>query len=250
MGAIWETLSFIIRNLSIQNPTSQGIYTPSFILFLLAPLWINAFDYMLLGRMVYHFLPNQKLFGIRAQRMAVYFVVLDILSFIIQLGGGLLTVSKNFNTQNNGLHIYTAGVALQEFFILCFVFLVFTFQKRFAREADPSKAGGAKRLLLILYVSLGLISFRILFRIIEFSAGAGTKLTNEFRHHEVYQYVFDALPMWAALVTMNIFHPGMVLSGADSKFAKVSRAERKAAKRAGLEMSSRGQSSDGVLQEV
>jgi len=78
MGAIWETASFVIRCISIQNPTSQGAFDPSYILFLLAPLWINAFDYMLLGRMVYHFLPNQRLFGIKAQRMAACFVVLDL----------------------------------------------------------------------------------------------------------------------------------------------------------------------------
>jgi len=78
MGAIWETGSFVIRNISIQNPTSEGAYDPSFLLFLLAPLWINAFDYMLLGRMVYHFLPDQKLWKIKAQRMALIFVLLDI----------------------------------------------------------------------------------------------------------------------------------------------------------------------------
>jgi hypothetical protein len=78
MGAIWETASFIIRCISIQNPTSQGAYDPNFILFLLAPLWINAFDYMLLGRMVYHFLPDQQLYGIKAQRMTAYFVALDL----------------------------------------------------------------------------------------------------------------------------------------------------------------------------
>lgn len=78
MGAIWETASFVIRIISIQNPTSQGAYDPSFILFLLAPLWINAFDYMLLGRMVYHYLPNKRLFGIRAERMTMCFVLLDL----------------------------------------------------------------------------------------------------------------------------------------------------------------------------
>jgi hypothetical protein len=78
MGAIWETASFVIRIISIQYPTSQGAYDPSFILFLLAPLWINAFDYMLLGRMVYHYLPNKRLFGIRAERMTMCFVLLDL----------------------------------------------------------------------------------------------------------------------------------------------------------------------------
>jgi RTA1 like protein len=78
MGAIWETAAFVIRCISIQNPTSQGAYDPQFILILLAPLWINAFDYMLLGRMVYYFLEDRRLFGIRAERMALCFVLLDI----------------------------------------------------------------------------------------------------------------------------------------------------------------------------
>jgi hypothetical protein len=78
MGGIWETAAFVIRCISIENPTSQGAYDPQFILILLAPLWINAFDYMLLGRMVYYYLEDRKLFGIRAERMAVCFVLLDI----------------------------------------------------------------------------------------------------------------------------------------------------------------------------
>jgi len=119
-------------------------------------------------------------------------------------------------------------------------------------ESDPVRIKQAKKLLFILYGSLGLIAvslhcltlretlgmtthanfgqFRILFRIIEFSAGAGTKLTHEFRSHEVYQYVFDAMPMFFALVLMNVLHPGTVLAGDDSKFAKQTKEEKKAAK--------------------
>ena len=76
----------------------------------------------------------------------------------------------------------------------------------------------------------------------------------------MYQYVFDALPMFLALLTMNVFHPGMVLKGDDSKFAKVSKSEKKAlkeqrkqekkARKDGVEMSTREVSSDGVVQQV
>lgn len=79
-------------------------------------------------------------------------------SFIIQLAGGLLTVSDNIHTESNGLHIYTAGVALQEFFIFVFIFLVFSFQRRLAKEATVEQRASAKKLLFILYTSLGLIS--------------------------------------------------------------------------------------------
>lgn len=73
-----------------------------------------------------------------------------------------MTISNNLKTLQNGLHIYTAGVALQEFFILCFMFLVVTFQRRLERE-EANEAGikQAKRLILVSYMALGLISVRI-----------------------------------------------------------------------------------------
>jgi peptidoglycan/LPS O-acetylase OafA/YrhL len=169
-----------------------------------------------------------------------------------------MTISKNFQTLQNGLHIYTAGVALQEFFIFCFLFLVYQFQRRLSRECTRERVLEARKLLYVMYISLGLISvcscialcrnfpanhvqFRILFRIIEFSAGAGTKLTHEFRVHEVYQYVFDAMPMFFALVAMNVLHPGKVLVGKDSEFKG-----RKERKMETCEKQSGG-SSDGVI---
>jgi hypothetical protein len=79
-------------------------------------------------------------------------------SFIIQVAGGLMTISTNFKTLQNGLHIYTAGVALQEFFIFCFLFLVFTFQRRMSKEVEKERVQESKRLLFILFASLGLIS--------------------------------------------------------------------------------------------
>ena len=78
MGGTWETVAFIIRIFSIQHQTAQGLYEPQFILILVAPLWINAFDYMVLGRMVYYFLPGQKIMGMNPRRMALVFVLLDI----------------------------------------------------------------------------------------------------------------------------------------------------------------------------
>jgi RTA1 like protein len=67
--------------------------------------------------------------------------------------------------------------------------------------------------------------FRIVFRIIKFSAGAGTKLTQEFRVHEAYHFVFDATPMFFALVRINVLYPVQVLIGKESEFK--SRKERK-----------------------
>ncbi|CAG8949162.1 hypothetical protein HYFRA_00004784 [Hymenoscyphus fraxineus] len=222
MGALWETASFLIRNISIYNPKSEGPADTWFLLFLLAPLWINAFDYMLLGRMVFQYLPNQKLGGIKAQRMALYFVILDIVSFIVQIGGGLMVISKNNRTRENGLHIYTAGLVLQECFILVFAALVFTFNRRVKREASVEQAARAKKLVLALYASLFLISIRIIYRLLEFAGSFDSALTQELWTHEVYQYALDATPMFFALLIMVVMHPGRVLPGEMSTFKQFS----------------------------
>jgi hypothetical protein len=159
MGGIWETAGFIIRCISILNPTSQGMFTPQFLLILLAPLWINAFDYMLFGRIVYNYLPNKKIFGIRAQRVGLVFVLLDISSFIVQLSGGLLTTNNEagVDTINLGLHIYAAGVGFQLLVILAFATLAYSCERRLGREVEPSRAREAQKLLWVLYGTLGLI---------------------------------------------------------------------------------------------
>lgn len=79
MGALWELVSFITRVFATKNQTKQstdGLI--STLLVLLAPLWINAFVYMVFGRMVFFFLSEQKVGGIKATNMARWFVWLDI----------------------------------------------------------------------------------------------------------------------------------------------------------------------------
>ena len=52
IAAGWQTAGFIFRVLSIDNPWSSGDYSGWFILILTGPLWINAYVYMCMGRMV------------------------------------------------------------------------------------------------------------------------------------------------------------------------------------------------------
>jgi hypothetical protein len=80
MGGLWETLSFASRVISAHKPTTKGIYDASFLLLIISPLLINAFDYMLLGRMVTFFLGSDtKIGGIRGSKMGVIFVCFDIM---------------------------------------------------------------------------------------------------------------------------------------------------------------------------
>ena len=78
MGGLWETAAFVIRSLAVNHQSSQDLYNPQFILILVAPLWINAFDYMLLGRIIYYYLPGRKILGVNPRRLTLLFVLLDV----------------------------------------------------------------------------------------------------------------------------------------------------------------------------
>ena len=85
MGATWEFASFVTRTLGSKNQQSAALAFVSQLLVLLAPMWVNAFDYMVMGRMIYFFVPEQKIFGIKGVKIAKIFVWLDILSFLTQV---------------------------------------------------------------------------------------------------------------------------------------------------------------------
>ncbi|KAG0651227.1 putative lipid transporter atnI [Hyphodiscus hymeniophilus] len=188
------------------------VYDASFLLLIISPLLINAFDYMLLGRMVTFFLGSDtKIGGIRGSKMGVIFVCFDIISFIVQLGGGVLSLSKTVKTANLGLHVYTGGVVFQQALIVCFLCLTIAFQKKLRYCGTDSSKRGARTLLHVLRFSLCLITYRIIFRIVEFSSSQGSTLNVYINHHEYFVYVFDAAPMFFALIIMNIWHPGKIL---------------------------------------
>jgi RTA1 like protein len=78
MGALWEFTSLVTRVISINDPTNKSVSQTTFVFLILAPMWINAFDYMVLGRMIYFYLPEKALARIPGRRLAVYFVCADI----------------------------------------------------------------------------------------------------------------------------------------------------------------------------
>lgn len=68
-----------------------------------------------------------------------------------------------------------------------------------------------------------------MFRLVEFSGGVSN--SNALLLSEAYVLSLDALPMFLALTLMNCMHPGLVLRGPQSEFAKLTRKERKELKR-------------------
>lgn len=245
MGATWEFFSFLLRTLGTRNQQSLAFAIVSQVLVLLAPLWINAFLYMVLGRMIYYFIPAQTLWGLKATSIAKYFVWLDVLSFITQLVGGvMIQPGSSGSAVMTGIHIYMGGIGLQEFFILIFICLCTKFflvkraeERRLSSsrnliiQSGPSSQQNWRILLFAIYSCLTLITVRIIFRMIEFASGTNPA-TNPIPYHEAYFMCLDAFPMLLACILLDAIHPGRILVEEGSEFPKgLTRKEKKEANR-------------------
>lgn len=152
MGALWETLAFIIHSLGAKDQQQLGYAMAWQILFLLAPLWINAFVFMAFARMVLYWHPEGKIVGLKAAVIARWFVLADILSFIVQgVGGVMASPDANATVVRIGLNIYLAGMGLQQLFIVLFLGLMAAFQKRCTRPGGADGKPSWRPLLFGLY---------------------------------------------------------------------------------------------------
>lgn len=233
MGAAWEAIGFGLHTAGAHDQQNAGYATAHNLLFLLSPLWINAFAYMTFARMVHYFLPESRVWKIKGASLAKCFVWADILAFIIQGVGGLMANPGNdSSTMKTGVDVYMGGIAVQEAFVLFFISLMVLFHRQSISLETSIRVRERpwRPLLYALYGVLLAITVRIIFRLVEYSRGM--QPSNPVPFHEEYAYALDAFPMMVAILILAVIHPGRYLVGPESEFPKKSRKERKAEKKA------------------
>ena len=176
---------------------------------------------MAFARIVHFYSPTRKVWVFSPSILALIFVTLDVVSFVIQLvGGGMAGPGASPDAQRKGLNIYMGGIGMQEGFIVLFSGLVIKFHwdqlqaGRIGRLA-ADKSVGWKQLVWALYGCLLAITIRIVYRLAEFSAGLGP--SNPLPSNELVLYVLESTPMWLAILVWNAIHPGRFVHGADAK---------------------------------
>ncbi|KEZ41408.1 hypothetical protein SAPIO_CDS7536 [Scedosporium apiospermum] len=233
MGSAWETAAFALRTAGTRDQQQLAYVVMGTLLLLLAPLWINAFLYMTVARLVHYMLPSQKVLGLRAVLLTKVFVGLDILSFLVQGTGGSLLSNQDEDSQDiqrAGQKIYMVGVGIQALFIIAFSVLTVAFYKRLDIEGRQDRnIPLTKKLVWVLLADFVFIMIRIIFRLVEFIPGANDD--NPILKSENYVFCLDGLPVLLGLILLNVLHPGLVLRGPDSEFPRLSRKEKKALKR-------------------
>ncbi|RMZ69314.1 RTA1 domain-containing [Pyrenophora seminiperda CCB06] len=83
MAALWETGAYAFRALGSKNQQSAGIATVAQILVLVAPIWVNAFAYMVFARIVWFYSPTRRVGGWKWLVYALYGCLLAITIRII-----------------------------------------------------------------------------------------------------------------------------------------------------------------------
>ncbi|KAH7025053.1 RTA1 like protein-domain-containing protein, partial [Microdochium trichocladiopsis] len=215
MACAWEFLGFVFRTASTKAQDVTGLYLMTQIFILLAPLWINAFAYIVLGRLIHAYRPaTHSLLGIPAYVFSALFVTLDVVAFVVQFVGGVTAgPMAPPDEQLRAIHIYMGGIGLQQFFIVVFLGLAVRF------HIERSRAAGIflpaldswRALLGALYFALAMITLRIVYRFVEMSSGS---TVNSLTTSETYLYALEALPMALALLAFAVVHPGKALSAA------------------------------------
>ncbi|XWW99349.1 hypothetical protein V2A60_007358 [Cordyceps javanica] len=163
MGASWECICFVLRTLGALDQQNSTYVMLSTLLFLLAPLWINAFVYMIVSRLVYFLDSARQVLRIRATWLAKGFVSADIVCFAVQAVGGALMAGGQDNQKNAdlGKKIYMVGCSIQLVCVVVFVFVVAAFYRNVLRDIRAGTAKTRNRwiepLLWVIFLVLVLI---------------------------------------------------------------------------------------------
>ncbi|KAG5753044.1 hypothetical protein H9Q70_004349 [Fusarium xylarioides] len=204
LGGIFEIIGYIGRTV----PDTLGAYILQSVFLLVAPALFAASIYMELGRIV-DLVDGDHYLYIRRRWLTRVFVIGDVLSFFMQGSGGGMMGSDNTNSRKLGEKLIVVGLFVQIVFFGCFVITAAMFHLRLRRNPTQKVIADKPpylRHLTALYITSILIFIRSLVRVIEFIQGFDGYIIS----HEIFIYLFDAVPMLAVMLIMNWIHPSEI----------------------------------------
>lgn len=173
---------------------------------LIAPVLFAATIYMMLGRIIVG-VGGERHSLIRPSKITLIFVSGDVLSFIIQGGGGGMSAVQDVHVVEWAERLIIIGLFVQIVMFALFCVLAVVFHRRMRRSPVAiveSKGLSWEVDLYFLYVVSALIMVRSIFRVVEYIQGQ----TGYLLSHEWSLYVFDSLLMFAVTVLFCWKFPG------------------------------------------
>ncbi|KAL7415501.1 RTA1 like protein-domain-containing protein [Mrakia frigida] len=201
----------VVLRVPIKNdPYSLMLFVLSNLLVLLPPCFFLGFDYLVFGRLVRSSGVGSHLL-IRENWISRFFVTSDIVTFLLQCGGGGLTAMESM--RQVGTVLTLVGIIGQMVSFVAFTVLVLHWGYKL-RKNEPqvwSKASGTNVQWKQLYWAIVWTCFgfliRSVFRSIELAQGYHGSLSL----NEGFLYGLDTLPLLIAVVVFIPIYPGMYL---------------------------------------
>ncbi|KZM20554.1 uncharacterized protein EKO05_0011075 [Ascochyta rabiei] len=244
VGGIFEILGYVGRILSTNDLWALGPFIMQSLLLLIAPALFAASIYIVLGRIIL-MVDGEQYSLIHQKWLTKIFVAGDVISFLVQAGGGGIQAAGSLALLHAGEKIIVVGLFLQLTFFGFFIVVAGLFHYRFAKanagaasrctdesghehsskrdlhrhsSNSPTSYGDTrhpalsvynlpwKRHMYVLYVASALIMIRSVFRVVEYLQGNNGYILR----HEVHLYIFDALLMLIVMCLFNWIHPAQV----------------------------------------
>ncbi|KAL6915071.1 hypothetical protein FSST1_012831 [Fusarium sambucinum] len=205
VGCFFQMLGYGIRA-SARNKTNKIMpYAVQNMFILVAPALFAASIYMILGRII-RGLNADRLSLLNPSKLTKTFVLGDVLSFMIQGGGGGMSAIQNPTMAKWAERIVIIGLVIQIVIFGLFCVVSVVFHRRMTRTPTAESIGTLipwQSTLYMLYAVSFLIMVRSVFRVIEYVQG----YTGYALSHEWTLYVFDTLLMWLVTVIFAFRYP-------------------------------------------
>ncbi|KAH8197838.1 hypothetical protein TruAng_007985 [Truncatella angustata] len=202
IGGIFEAVGYFGRIWSHFDKNAIGGYVMQSLLILVAPALFAASVYMILGRTI-RAVQAEHHSIIRIQWLTKLFVIGDIVSFILQGGGGGIQAAGTLELYELGEKTILVGLFVQICMFGIFIVSAIVFHRRtILLPTTASREGSVrwKNHMWALYGVSCLIMVRSAFRVVEYAQGNGGYIVRR----EYLLYLFDAAFMLATMGTFLV----------------------------------------------
>lgn len=240
-GCGLEFAGYLARALAHTDNTEPNYFLCQIITLTIAPAFIMAGVYYLLGKLVV--VHGRQYSMLKPVWYGYIFVCCDVISLVIQaIGGGMAaSASTNYEDLRPGTHVMVAGIAFQVFSMTLFFFFWFDFLVRIHFHVSPNVKFSLRALpqifrmgahaeqirrdelephyearyrhlrekplfkyySLVITLSTAFIYIRCIYRVVELAQG----WTGYLISHEVFLMCLDALMVFFTCLLLAVLHP-------------------------------------------
>ncbi|KAF7157604.1 hypothetical protein CNMCM5623_001978 [Aspergillus felis] len=225
VGAALEVAGYALRCASVKQPADVSLYAVSSTLIVIAPVFVCASLYMLLGKLEASSAdgsakkPANFLLRGSGRWLPWTFLTLDILAVLTQGSGSGIASSGSWkgSSKDTGIGVLIGGLVLQVVTFAAYLVIMVWFHWR-ATVEGYQLPHGAQMVMKGVYIAGSLIMLRSIYRVFEFAFGIDSYTFT----HEWPLYALEAVPMFVALLVLAWFHPARWLAGSGLEGEQIS----------------------------